>query len=59
MTMHESEALGVDIGGVIIDRVSEDDQSYAGAAAVEGAFEAVDRQQVDKAMGTALRVSPS
>jgi hypothetical protein len=43
MTMHESEALGVDIGGVIIDRVSEDDQSYAGATAVEGAFEAIAR----------------
>jgi len=43
MIMNESEALGVDIGGVIIDRVSEDDQSYAGAVAVEGAFEAIAR----------------
>jgi hypothetical protein len=43
MTVKESEALGVDIGGVIIDRVSEDAQSYADAAAVEGAFEAIAR----------------
>lgn len=50
MSVNESETLGVDIGGVIIDRVSEDDQietpghySYAGAAAVEGAFEAIAR----------------
>ncbi len=41
MTMNESETLGIDIGGVIIDRVSEDAQSYAEAAAVDGAFEAI------------------
>ena len=50
MSMNESEVLGIDIGGVIIDRVSEDDQaqtmehhSYAVSAAVEGAFEAIAR----------------
>jgi hypothetical protein len=43
MTVKESEVLGVDIGGVIIDRVSEDAQSYAEAAAVEGAFESIAR----------------
>jgi hypothetical protein len=43
MTMHEANVLGVDIGGVIIDRVSEDGQSYAEAAAIEGAFEAIAR----------------
>ncbi len=43
MTTHESQVLGVDIGGVIIDRVSEDDQSYIEAAAVDGAFEAIAR----------------
>jgi hypothetical protein len=50
MCVNGSDALGIDIGGVIIDRVSEDDQTqimghhgYAGAAAVEGAFEAIAR----------------
>ena len=47
--MNGSEALGVDIGGVIIDRVSEDDHSQtassnsdAAAAEVEGAFEGIE-----------------
>lgn len=42
--------LGVDIGGVVIDRVSEDDESrtmgstgYAGAATIDGALEAIGR----------------
>src|SRR5688572_6952881 len=49
MNVNRSEKLGVDIGGVLIDRVNEDDQSqtmgqgYARAAQVEGAFEAVAR----------------
>ena len=48
--MNGSEALGVDIGGVIIDRVSEDDHSQtassnsdAAAAEVEGALEGIAR----------------
>jgi len=48
--MTASEVLGVDIGGVIIDRVSEDAQSrrmahlgYAGAAVIDGALEAIGR----------------
>src|SRR5687768_8395560 len=47
-SVNRLEALGVDIGGVIIDRASEDDHSQtvephsdAGAAEVEGAFDAV------------------
>ena len=50
MSVNEPEVFGVDIGGVIIDRVSEDDEtetmrhhSYAEAAAVEGAVEAIAR----------------
>jgi hypothetical protein len=50
MSVEVSEALGVDIGGVIIDRVSEDDRAqtmgahgYAAAAEVEGACEAIAR----------------
>jgi hypothetical protein len=43
VSVNESDVLGVDIGGVIIDRVSEDDRSYAEAAAVEGALEAIAR----------------
>ena len=44
--MPDWEALGIDIGGVIIDRVREDggvptSASYAGVVAVEGAFEAI------------------
>jgi len=46
--MTAREVLGVDIGGVIIDRVSEDDASrtmrpggYAGAATIDGALEAI------------------
>ena len=48
--VNKSEAFGVDIGGVLIDRVNEDDEtqtqgpsSYADAAQVEGAFGAVAR----------------
>jgi hypothetical protein len=50
MSVNGPDALGIDIGGVIIDRVSEDDQTqimghhgYAGAAEVDGAFEAIAR----------------
>ena len=43
--MNQLDALGVDIGGVIIDRVREDDpnrrHSYAAFAAVDGAFDAI------------------
>jgi hypothetical protein len=48
--MTATEVLGVDIGGVIIDRVSEDDEArrmahlgYSGAAAIDGALEAIAR----------------
>jgi hypothetical protein len=47
--MNEGEALGVDIGGVLVDHVSEDDpgpgarRSYASLVPVDGAFAAVAR----------------
>ena len=41
MIAREAEVLGVDIGGVIVNRVSENDQSHADAPAVDGAFEAI------------------
>lgn len=46
--MAEGEALGIDIGGVIIDRVKEDrvnaaprDPAYASAVPMEGTFDAI------------------
>ena len=46
--MSEQETLSLNIGGVIIDRVSEDDagltpRAYATVPAVDGAFAAVAR----------------